>query len=312
MGNGNVLDLICPPNAPFVKKSSVCGHGGLMCAEVAKGELVVFNPLTMHTMALPPLLHPRSSVLVHILVDPATKAYKVIVAGSSTQSDKHLSKKMEVFDSQTSKWEEAPDLPGPAFGLNEYQTGVCVNGILYLIIFLKGHKPCNRGVVAFDVKDGKWLENMACPIPFSSYWNTLQLVETNGKVYLFSEQDVAVPSSKCCNHVCVSMHLMDHCIDVLEISGRGVACHWRNVVRVTKLGGRQFQVYPEPMCVPFGKDKLCIFNPLTCDGVVYDMQNGGQCDVLRPPPPDCKGDSFFSLNPASFTLQLSPECQSNQ
>jgi hypothetical protein len=99
---------------------------------------------------------------------------------------------------------------------------------------------------------------------------------------------------------------VEHCIDVLEFSNldkRAGACHLRNVVRVKKSGGRGLQVYPEHTCVSFGDGKLCVFNTLTRDGLVYDMQDGKQVEVLQPPPPDQKGDNFFSLNPASFTLQ---------
>jgi F-box interacting protein len=280
------------PDAELFKEYSVCGHGGLMCADVSKlpkkGELIVFNPLTRKKRALPSLIYPRSPVLVHLSINSVTKSYKVIVAGSSTASDEHLSKKMEVFDSKTSQWEVAPELPGPAFGLNEHQAGVCVDAVLYFISFLEG--DCRRGVVAFDVEHKKWLDHKACPIPFSTSSNTLQLVETGGTVYLFSEQERGGS--------------VEHCIDVLEHPSRASEkCKWRNVVRVKKSGGRGLQVYPEHTCVSFGDGKLCVFNTLTRDGVVYDMQDGKQVEVLQPPPPDQKGDNFFSLNPASFTLQ---------
>ncbi|KAG0558339.1 hypothetical protein KC19_10G020600 [Ceratodon purpureus] len=284
------------PDPELFKEYSVCGHGGLMCADISKssqkGKLVVFNPLTMKRFALPPLLNPRSPVLVHLWVDSETKSYKVIAAGSSTASDEHLSKKIEVFDSKTSMWYDAPDLPGPAFGLNEHQAGVCVDGILYLIAFLEG--DCRRGVLAFDVKKKKWLDT-SCPIPFSMYSNTLQLVETRGQVYLFSEQEQGGP--------------VEHCIDLLELpkpnAGAMEKYQWKNVVRVKRSGGRGLQVYPEHTCVSFGDGKLCIFNTLTRDGVVYDMQDGKQLEVLQPPPVKQKGDNFFSLNPTLFTLQPS-------
>ena len=276
----------------------MCGHGGLLCADVAKspkkGQLVVFNPLTRKKFALPPLLNPRSPVLVNMSVDSERKSYKVIVAGSSTASDGHLSKKMEVFDSKTSTWEDAPDLPGPAFGLNEHQAGVCLDGILYFIAFLEG--DCRtRGIVAYHVERREWLDNKTCPIPFSSHSNTLQLIESNGKLYLFSEQEQGGS--------------VDHCIDVLEISNCGSEVkkhHWRNVVRVKNSGGRGLQVYPEHVCVPFGEGRLCVFNTLSREGVIYNIQNGRKVEVLKPHPHGEKGDGqFFSLNPTSFTLQLS-------
>ncbi|KAG0618563.1 hypothetical protein M758_4G074000 [Ceratodon purpureus] len=296
------LPAVPAPDVDLYKEYSICGHGGLVCADVAKSgeeaQLVVFNPLNARkTFTLPPLLYPRRPVLVHLLVDSETKSYKVIAAGSSTSLQEHLSKKMEVFDSKTSKWEEAPDLPGPASGLNEYQTGVCVDGILHFIAFLEG--DCGKGVVAFDVENMKWLDHRTSPIPFFSDSDMLQLVENDGKVYLFSEQDRSYNDRL----------IAEHCIDLLEISNPEVGsvekCHWKKVVRTAKGSDRGCSVYPEYTCVSFGDGKLCVFNTLNRDGVVYDMQDGSQCGLLQPPSYNPKDlNRIFSLNPASFLLKL--------
>ncbi|KAG0579100.1 hypothetical protein KC19_4G073000 [Ceratodon purpureus] len=287
------------PDEDLVREYSVCGHRGLMCADVAKSgeeaQVVVFNPLTRKTLTLPPLLYPRRPVLVHLLVDSENKSYKVIAAGSSTYLQEHgLSKKMEVFDSKTLEWEEAPDLPGPAYGLNEYQTGVCVDGILHFITFLED--DCGKGVVAFDVENRKWLDNRTCPIPLFSNSDILQLVENDGKVYLFSEQETSTMRSL----------VVEHCIDLLEISNPEVGpvakCRWKQVVRTCKQN-RGLSGYPEYTCVSFGDGKLCVFNTLERDGVEYDMQDGSICGFVQPPSQD--ESQFFSLNPASFMLQLS-------
>ncbi|KAG0559233.1 hypothetical protein KC19_10G089300 [Ceratodon purpureus] len=289
------LSYLPAPDANLFKEYSVTGHRTLMCAQLSKlpnkGELVVFNPLTGKKRVLPPLLYPRNPVLVHISVHYAAKSYTVIVAGSSSAREEYLSKKVEVFHSTTSKWTEASDIPGPLFGLNEHQSGVCVNGVLHIIAFLDGNG--RRGVAAFDVENGKWLEDMACAIPFATYSPTLQLIECEGKVHLFSEQE---------RDGCV-----EHCIDVLEkskVDGRAyLAWHWRNLVRVKKCGGRGLQVYPEYTCVSFGDGKLCVFNTLSRDGVVYDMRDGKQVSILAAPHGNEMGEKFFSLNPASFSLQ---------
>ena len=203
---------------------------------------------------------------------------------------------MEAFDSSTSEWKETCDLPGPASGLNEHQAGVCLDGTLFFISFLEGDG--GRGVVAFDVEKGEWLKDMTCPIPFSSYSNTLQLVENDGKVYLFSEQERGAS--------------VEHCIDEIEIGihrkAGAMACQWRKVGQVKKTGGRGLLVYPEHTCVGFGEGKLCIFNTLSRVGAVYGMRDGRQCELLEPPPPDQVGDNFFTLNPASFTLQPNFDC----
>lgn len=279
------------PDASLFKDYSVCGNGSFMCANVSKllhkEELVVFNPLTGETRQLPSLHYPRHPVLIHILVDSATGAYRVIAAGSSSSSgEEHLSKKVEVFSSQTSQWEVASDLPGPEFGLNEHQTGVCVDGVLYFIAFLEADG--RKGVVAFDLKKGKWLKDRSCSVPFSSHSNALQLVETGGNVYLFSEQELG--------------GTVEHCIDELDLSGSN-GCELKSMIRVKKTGGRGLLVYPEYICVPYGNGKLCIFNTIKRDGLVYDVRSGMQCEVLEQPPVNQRGDNFFSLNPVSFTLQ---------
>jgi hypothetical protein len=282
------------PDLNLFKEYSVCGSGGLMCANVSKvphkEELVVFNLLTRETRQLPSLHYPRNPVLLHILVDSATNAYKVIAAGSSSSSgEDNLSRRVEVFDSRTLQWEVASDLPGPEFGLNEHQTGVCVDGILYFIAFLEadGHKS----VVGFDVEKGEWLQDRNCCVPCNS--NILQLVESGGNVYLFSEQEHG--------------GAVEHCIAVLHFSINGsngeAACELKSVVRVKKSGGRGLLVYPEYTCVPYGKGKLCVFNTIRRDGLVYDIQTGMQCEVLEEPPVNQRGDNFFSLNPVSFSLQ---------
>lgn len=281
------------PDASLFKEYLVCGHGGLMCANVSKlphkEELMVFNLLTGERTELPSLHYSRNPVLLHMLVDPVTSSYKVIAAGSSSSSgEEHLSKRMEVFDSRTSQWKVVSNLPGPEFGLNEHQAGVCVDGILYFVAFLEGDG--RRGIVAFDVEKGEWLEDRTCAVPFSLYSNILQLVESDGKVYLFSEQERGC--------------IVEHCIDVVEFSdGEGAASQLKNIIGVKKSGGRGLLVFPEYTCVPYGKGKLCVFNTIKRDGVVYDIENGMQSDVLQPPPESHRGDNFFSLNPLSFTFQ---------
>ncbi|KAG0625148.1 hypothetical protein M758_2G031300 [Ceratodon purpureus] len=290
------LSFLPTPDEDLFKEYSVCGDDGLMCANVSKvphkEELIVFNLITGVTRQLPSLHFPRSPVLVNILVDSATNSYKVIAAGSSSSSgEADLSRKVEVFDSQTMQWKVARDLPGPEFGLNEHQSGVCVDGVLYFIAFLEANG--SKGVVAFDVEKGEWLAERSCCVPFSLHSNMLHLVKSGGNVYLFSEQEHG--------------GAVEHCIDVLDFYINGssgeAACELKNVVKVKKSGGRGLLVYPEYTCIPYGKGKLCVFNTIKRDGVVYDIQTGMQCEVLEEPPVNHRGDNFFSLNPVSFTLQ---------
>ena len=289
------LSFLPTPDASLFKEYSVCGNGGIMCVNVSKTphkeDLVVFNLLTRETRQLPSLNYPRNPVLIHILVDSATNAYKVVAAGcSSSSGEEHLSRRVEVFDSLTSQWKVANDIPGPEFALNEHQTGVCVEGILYFVAFLEADGL--KGVVAFDVVKGEWLKNRNCSVPFSLHSNILQVVGSGGNVYLFSEQE--------------REGAVEHCIDELDFSasnGEAERTELKNVIRVKKSGGRGLLVYPENICVPYGEGKLCIFNTIKRDGVVYNIQSGMQCEELEPPPKSQRGDNFFSLNPVSFTLQ---------
>lgn len=289
------LACLPSPDLNLFQQYSICGHGDLMCANVSKSshkeELVVFNISTGEKKELPPLKFPRNPVLLHIWVDSVTDSYKVIAAGSASSSGEDLSRRIEVYDSRTLEWETMSDIRGPEFGLNEHQVGVCVNGVLYFIMFLNGDDG-QKGIVAFDIEKGEWLEDKTCSLPFSSFCNTLQLLENCGKLYLFSEQE--------------RDGVVEHCIDVVELwedSDTGEEC-WqlRTVVRVTKSSGRGLLVYPEYTCVPFGIGKLCVFNTITREGVVYDLDNGMQPGVLEAPPENQRGENFFCLNPVSFTL----------
>ena len=284
------------PGANRFKEYSVCGHGGLLCANVSKSphneDLVVFNVLTGEKRQLPSLHYPRNPMLIHILVDPATNAYKVVAAGSSLSSgEEHLSRRVEIFDSLTSQWEVVNDLPGPEFGLNEHQTGVCVDGVLYFIAVLETED--RKGVVAFDVQKGGWLKDRNCSVPVS---NILPLVESGGKVYLFSEQS--------------NGGAVEHCIDVLDFSGSSgeVVAKLKEVVRVEKAGKGFWWSFLELMAGPplyvCTIWKLCIFNTNRCGGIVVDVETRKPCEALQPLPVRKRcGDIFFSLNPTSFILQ---------
>ena len=287
------------PDLGLFKEYLVCAGGGLLCANVSKSPeheiLVVCNPMTQISRVLPPLNFPRNPVLIHILAHPNTVSYKVIVAGSSGMSGGHLlSRKTEVFDSITSKWEVTGDLPGLEFSLNEYQTGVCINEILYCIAFLEDGS--GKGVLAYDVEEGRWLLDWKCPLPGQGNASTFaitQLVECDGELYLFSERDAG--------------RIVEHHIEKLEsaddiVSG-GLGLTWKNVVRKRTPSGRGLLVYPEFACVGFGVGKLCIFNTIDHTGNVYDIRNGGHLGPLPSNPSHKRGEGFHSLNPLTFTFE---------
>ncbi|KAG0624361.1 hypothetical protein M758_3G242700 [Ceratodon purpureus] len=284
------------------KNHLICGAGGMFCISIStfspgRDKIIVFNPLTGKRKELPRLNHPRNPVLMHMVMDPAGGFYKIIVAGSTMLGQEHLSKFTEVFDSRTSTWTTAQVLPGPQCCLNEYQVGVYRNGILYCIAFLE-EKDAGRGVLAFSVDEGKWLPHLACPLPNATLvLNVVQLVDINGEVVLFSEVE---HSSQTFNQ--------ERRIDILEevISNTSSGQRrgkWRNVMLDRSKSWKSAHIY---LCVPFEKEKFCIFNSSENTGVVCDLYSGKHIQSLCPPTwRDSVGMTCYSKNPLTFTFQAS-------
>ena len=289
------LTFLPPPEEDLFKEYFVAGGEGLFCINVSKvpheERVIVCNPLTQKMVELPPLNSRRNPVLMHMLVNSTTKSYKVIVAGSSGMEG-GLSKCTEIFDSLTWKWTKTGDIPGPEFCLNEYQTGVYIDGVLYCIAFMddgSGKTVSGKGVLAYNVDKGEWISDWKCPLPSPSCRHTnsiAQLLECNGELYLFLEREHG-------RHV-------DHCIEKLECVSSSIG-KWKNVVKESKSGGRGLLVYPEYTCVPHGADKICIFNTIEHKGIVYDVVNGSIVKEISPPSTQL-GEGFHSLNPLSFTF----------
>jgi len=191
--------LKCLPSSPdpgLLKEFLVAGAEGLLCINVGKAaasgapKLIICNPLTQKTRELPAMNFPRHPVLMHLIVDTKKNSYKVIVAGSSTFGTEHLSRKTEVYCSETESWQETGDLPGPDFGLNEYQNGAYSNGVLYCVA-LSGDTS-GKVVLAYHVAKGIWLPEWYCPIPTfrsNAYFATTQIVGLGGSIFVFSEQE---------------------------------------------------------------------------------------------------------------------------
>ena len=283
-----------PPDQDLFKEYLVCAGNGLLCANVSKSlkneKLVVCNPMTQISRVLPPLNFPRNPVLMHMVTNATS--YKVIVVGSSGMLGGNiLSRKTEVYDSRTSQWEVKGDMPGLEFSLNEYQTGICINGILYCIAFLEDGS--GKGVLAYDVDEGKWLWDWKCPLPGpdnTSSSSVAQLVECDSEVYLFQERETG--------------RTVEHRIDKLENDTlRGGSGRWKNIVREQKMGGRGLLVYPEYVCVNFGDGKVCVFNSIKHTGKVYDIHNGGHLGPLPLKLDHTGSEAFHSLNPLSFTFE---------
>ena len=289
------LPEYCKPDLDLFKEYLVCIRNGLLCMNVSKStqdKLIIVNLLTGKWKLLPPLNHRRNPVLMHLLVDASKQHFQVIVAGSNRAGDEHLSRITEVFDSSTGEWKRTGDLPGPDFALNEYQSGVYYDGRLYCIAFLDEEQ--GRGILQYNLSKAIWLKNWTYPIPFASNSTILQLLESWGQFYLFSEQE--------------NDRKVEHFVDKVELNddaNGGGTCRLKNVVRTQKTGGPSLEAYPEFSCMPYSDRQVCIFNALDHSGLVYDVENEGQVEELPAPPAiGFGGDGFFSLNPMSFTVEL--------
>jgi len=243
-------------------------------------------------------------LLMHILVDPETQSFLLIVAGSSKSGDENLSRVTELFDSSTWTWTRTGDFPGPDYALNEYQSGVYKEGYIFCVAFLD--QDSGRGILRYNLSLGLWLKNWTYPLPFARASTIVQLVENRGEVFVFSEQDNGEGG-------------VEHCIDRLEwicsehlgIDEHGdelVVESWnlRNVVRNKKMGGRSLEIYPEYVCVGFSEHELCVFNAIDHSGVLYDVERFGQKKVLDAPTgKGIGGEGFYSLNPLTFAIHPS-------
>jgi hypothetical protein len=101
------LPADCKPDPDLFKEFMVCAKDGLVCINFSKSadeeRLIVLNPLPRKYRELPPLNHRRNPVLMHMLVDPASHSYQVIVAGNCSSEDEYTSKITEVYDSHIGK-----------------------------------------------------------------------------------------------------------------------------------------------------------------------------------------------------------------
>ena len=302
------------PDPDLFKDFHVAGHKGLICVNVGKAsegeKLYICNPLTQETFKLPALKFSRHPVIMSVHVKLAKKnntissSFLVIVVGSAAIGTESLSRKTEVFDSDSvlCEWEAAEDVPGADFSLNDYQTGVyCESQKLLLCVGFMVNG--NKGILAFDVIKRKWREDWICPLyqlhpvtdtALTVYFAITQLVECSGKVYLFSEQEAG--------------RNVTHCIDRLDLDIGSEEYTWTRVVTRQRQGNRALLVYPEYTCVPVGENKLCIFNTVEKTGVIYDLLNEPvlpETFETLPSPVTENGIMFHSLNPIGYVFEPS-------
>jgi len=297
------------PNMDLFKDFLVTSHGGLFCVNVGKPtdpeRILVFNPSTGETTEIPPLKFTRHPVLLSMHVtltkseDTVTSSYRIVAVGSSTTKTETVSRKTEIYDSTKGKWEDAGDVPGTDFSVNEHQSGVICERLNLLLVTGFMHNG-SKGLLAFDFSTRKWREDWLCPyyrdqadeLNSPVHFAIAQLVLCDGEIYLFSEQEEG--------------RAVNHCIDKLDLFSHG-GYTWTRKVKRPRQGYRALLVYPEYTCVPVRDNKLCIFNTIERTGVIYNMSaesiNPDVYEVVPTTPVD--GIVFHSLNPVEYAYEPS-------
>ncbi|XP_024370667.1 uncharacterized protein [Physcomitrium patens] len=298
------------PDADLFKDYLVACHRGLLCINVGKApdfeKIIVCNPLKQQVKVLPPLNFRRHPVLMHLRVYD-TGHYTVVVAGSAAMGNEELSFKTEQYDSRTGEWEcpEDSDLSGLPFCLNEFQNGAYykneISGeeLLLCVGFIESH---GRGVLVYDLKKKKWIPghlNRLIPLMDNGRGGALgcnfastQIVEHDGCVYLFSEQE-------CGNEAYFRIHK-------LNIDAKSSNKMWVIMMVEKRSRGRGLLVYPEFTCVPFDDHQLAIFNTIehTIETIDFSKSTGTAL-IRKETLPTLQGNRFHSLNPVGFVYRPS-------
>lgn len=167
------LDLsFLPPRFTVV----AAGGGLLCCISEARGckTVLICNPLTRVCVQLPSALKERFVPTVGLVVDPITKAYRVVVAGDDLISPfavKNLT--TEMYDSRLQQWRMTAALPR----LCNLESGktTYANGFFYCM----NYSPFS--VLAYDTEQGIWSKIQA---PMRRFLRTPNLVECRGRLVL--------------------------------------------------------------------------------------------------------------------------------
>jgi hypothetical protein len=255
------------------------------------------------------------SILIQFLLE--SKHFQVIVAGSATMGTEALSRKTEVYDSNTCTWEVTGDVPGPEYALNEYQTGVVSKNLLLCVGFLAPENDTTtvaKGVLVYDIGEKAWIQHDededeeeqlrwrqqcelpslgCCRRPASPNYST-QIFECEGSIFVFWEQE----HNRTMVHSCVAQLDLsaiissDDASSVRRAAPNGhpvVRSPWSMVVHDDRVRPRGLLVYPELVSVGHDANKVCIFNSVDLtSSMTYEIGPGGSASKSRPfpkPPP---------------------------
>ncbi|CAK9865684.1 unnamed protein product [Sphagnum jensenii] len=175
-----------PSQVKFVEGAA----GGLLFFSVGVQlkpvKLFVCNLLTKSWRELPDMAHKRTPIVRHMVVDEATKAYKIIVAGNaefiSNRGQYNRFLNTEVYDSVSNLWTEAGRLPA-RFDPN-WSSAYC-NEKLYCVVNEADTLNRRLGVITYDLKQGLWSDALEeLPEGFS----LAQVVDCGGHVMMVAER----------------------------------------------------------------------------------------------------------------------------
>lgn len=155
----------------------VAAAGGLLCCiSEARGckTVLICNPLTRVCVQLPSALKERFVPTVGLVVEPNTKAYRVVVSGDDLISPfavKNLT--TEMYDSRLQQWRMTAPLPR----LCNLESGktTYANGFFYCM----NYSPFS--VLAYDTEQGIWSKIQA---PMRRFLRMPNLVECRGRLVL--------------------------------------------------------------------------------------------------------------------------------
>ena len=138
------------------KMYTLASAGGLLCAAAYPNRLAVVcvcNPLTNRWRDLPSMLYIKRVHLLGMVVDRASKSYKIVVVG--TQSRQDLVSNTEVYESSTGSWE----ITGKALGAFTSHRLVYCNGLFYNLSATRGW-PVTLILHAYDIEQKIWREEI--------------------------------------------------------------------------------------------------------------------------------------------------------
>lgn len=209
---------------------------------------------------------------------------------------------------RTGQWHVTGEISGPEHGLNEFQSGAYINGILYCLAFSEeGH----QAILAYNVEKEEWSTDWKCSYP-REYLRCVdratnpQLLRCGEHVYFFWEEtgDRGPQVSQ------FRIARLNIPTDDSNVDEQG----WSPVVSHVRKGGNGLLSYPEYTCSsssPGPEDlnpHLCVFNTISHTADVYDVAgkaNPTPIKILEPPRIKHDWEPFYPLNPVAFSFEPS-------